>query len=262
MKFMVLCSSSSGNCTYLESEGKKYLLDCGASLRQIYAKIKERNIFLDELNGIFITHEHSDHISGIVSVASHYNCPIYVSKLTYRALPDTVKEKISPIRFVFFKPEAEFPVYDLSIFPFRTSHDAIDPVGFRITDKSGKILVYLTDTGCFTPNEGLKNASAYIIESNHEPEVLLMSERPWVLKNRIMSDLGHLSNEASAELFNELKGENTKLLVLFHLSDECNTKELALTAFESYARVHGLSMDGYHIIVSDKTEPTELLEVN
>lgn len=261
MKFSVLSSSSSGNITILESEGKYYLLDAGIGIRSLYSRLNSLGIFVDKIEGIFITHEHSDHIKGLCAISSKFNPKIYISKLTYKNLPESVKDSISPINFKFFIPGEEFKVNDLTINTFNIYHDAADPVGFTFTSNDGKTLVYITDTGTLKPNELFINKDAYILESNHEPDLLLMSARPWSLKNRIMSEYGHLSNESSAELFSKIMGEKTKNLVLFHLSSECNTKELALSCFRTYFKSINASLDNIKITVSDITNPTELIEV-
>ncbi len=260
MKFSVLCSSSSGNCTLLQVNNKYYLLDAGLSARGLKERLNSMNENLVKLSGIFITHEHFDHVSGLSSIAKCYEPTIYITKNTYRALPESDKEKISPILFSFIKCEEEFYVDGIKVLPFRTSHDAKDPVGFRF-EYDNKVLVYLTDTGIFIPRDDLKNADSYILESNHEPDMLVMSGRPWVLINRILSKTGHLSNEDSAKLFSELVGEKTKSLVLFHLSSECNTKDLALLAYKSYFKEAKSTIQNTKITISDKKKPTEFIEV-
>ncbi|MCB9498843.1 MAG: MBL fold metallo-hydrolase [Bacillales bacterium] len=261
MKFSVLGSSSGGNATYLEHNGKKYLIDCGFGIRYILSRMNDLNIKADHLDGIFISHEHSDHIAGLSSVSNHFNSPIFMSKKTYKGLRFEEKEKISPILLSFFNSGEEFTTDSLKVFPFPVSHDASDPVGFKFTDENEKTLVYLTDTGCFISYDKISNADAYIIESNHEPEMLLLSNRPWVLKNRILSDSGHLSNDDSAKTFGSLMGDKTKLAVLFHLSNECNTKELATLAYENY--FHKFPEKGKNVTlkVSSKNHPTEIFEV-
>lgn len=261
MKFMVLQSSSSGNSTLVENNGKYYLLDAGIGIKTFYKRISDAGMFIPALSGIFLTHEHSDHISGLVSLISKYKCQIYTTKLTYKNLPSDYKEKISPLNFSFFVPEKEFKVDDLTINTFRTFHDAIDPIGFRITDEFGKSLVYITDTGKLEPRIEIMNSNAYIIEANHEPDLLLMSARPHLLKMRIMGEYGHLSNEDSARLFQEIRGDNTHLLVLFHLSDECNSHELALLTYKKYFESIDESLDDVEIVISNKNKPTTLMEV-
>ena len=260
MKFSVLCSSSSGNCTLLKVNNKNYLLDAGISARGLKEKLNYLNEDLDNIEGIFVTHEHTDHIYGLASIAKKYSPAIYLTKNTYKSLSDADKEKISPILFKFIKCEEDFYVDDLHILPFRISHDAKDPVGYKF-EYNNKVLVYLTDTGVFIPRDDLKNADSYILESNHEPDMLVMSGRPWVLINRILSNTGHLSNQDSAKLFSELVGEKTQSLVLFHLSSECNTKDLALLAYKYYFKEKNQSIINTKITVSDKKIPTKFIEV-
>ena len=261
MKFSVLSSSSSGNITLLENDNKYYLLDAGIGVRSLYSKLNDLNIFVDKIEAIFITHEHADHIKGLSAITSKFNSKIYMSKLTYRNLPENVKESISPINFKFFVPEEEFKVDSLTINTFKVSHDAVDPVGYTFTDEKGKTLVYITDTGKLCPFDLITNKDAYIIESNHEPDLLLMSARPWVLKNRIMSEYGHLSNEDSAVLFSKIMGDRTKNVVLFHLSNECNTHELALSSYRMYFKSINVSLDKINIVVSNSNSVINFIEV-
>lgn len=260
MKVSVLSSSSQGNCIYLEHNNKKYLFDCGISYRKLIEKMTAIGSFLDKLDGIFITHEHFDHISGLSSVIKKFNTNIYMTKGTYNGLSEKDKEKISPIYINFVKKDKVFKVDDITIYPFGLSHDAIDPVGYMLTFGDKK-LVYLTDTGSFEAVDLLKNADFYILESNHEPDMLMLSNRPWSLINRILSAKGHLSNYQSVELFSKLIGDNTKKLVLYHLSNECNTKELALLAFKNYFKARKINTDNLEIYVSDREMPIKLLEV-
>ncbi|MCR5741751.1 MAG: MBL fold metallo-hydrolase [Gammaproteobacteria bacterium] len=260
MEFSVLSSSSSGNATLIKHNDKYYLLDCGIGIRALYNRFNKLNIFVDKISAIFITHEHHDHISGLQSVVAKYNSRVYMSKLTYKNLSDTIKEKVSPINFSFFIPGEEFMVDDLVINTFRTHHDAADPVGFVISDKEKK-LSYITDTGCLEPNELIINSDAYILESNHETNLLLMSARPWALKNRILSEFGHLSNEDSVKLFDRIRGDKTKHLILFHLSNECNTKDIALGEYYRYFKTNNIDVSNIDIMASSPNEPLLLIEV-
>lgn len=261
MRYCVLCSSSSGNCTYLEINNNVYLLDAGISYKQVVEKLGSIGITLKSLKGIFITHEHSDHVSGLSSIASKTDCKIYMSKGTYRGLNDNLKEKVSPLRFVFLKPDDEYELIDFTLKTIKLSHDALDPIGYSFIDSNQKELVYITDTGTLIPNDNIKNKDAYIIESNHEPDLLLLSNRPWILKNRIMSNSGHLSNQSSARLFSSVYGNNTKSVMLFHLSNECNNKELALLSYNTILSENGIDTSLIDIVVSDRKEPTKIMEV-
>ena len=185
-----------------------------------------------------------------------------MTKETYKALPFNVKEKISPINFSFINIGNEFIIDDLAINTFSVYHDATDPIGYLIKDCiTGKTLTYITDTGKLEPFDLINNSDAYILESNHEPDLLLMSARPWILKNRIMSEEGHLSNEDSAILFSKIFGDKTRNVMLFHLSNECNTHELALSTYLRYFKKNGIDISNIKITISNQSTPTEIIEV-
>ena len=260
MKICVLSSSSSGNSVYFEVNNNGYLLDAGISARKLEKKLLEIGVEPSSIKGIFITHEHSDHVAGLAPFFKRYSPTIYITKGTYKGLKDTEKSIISPIYCKFVKKNEEIIVGDMHVLPFALSHDVYEPVGYKIS-YDNKSFVYLTDTGVFEAKEELKNSDLYILEANHEEELLKLSNRPWSLIERIMSEYGHLSNNASAELFSELMGENTKKVVLFHLSNECNTKELAVLSYENYFKKHNLDLSKFEIIVSSKDTPTEIIEV-
>jgi len=259
MRFCVLSSSSSGNSVYLEINNKKFLLDAGFSYRQLSLKAEKAEINLNSIDSIFITHEHSDHVSGLYSISSKFNSSIYLTKDTYKSLSQVDKERINPINLKFIKANEFFEIDGIKILPFKTNHDAKDSIGYMF-EYDNKSLVYLTDTGYFDPREELINKDCYILESNHEKDMLLMSNRPWILKERIMSNDGHLSNEQSCEVFSNLVGPNTKTLVLYHLSSECNTKDIALLTYKNYFKGTNI-INNINIIVSDREEPTSIIEV-
>ena len=143
---------------------------------------------------------------------------------------------------------------------FSVSHDSAEPMGF-IFESDNKKLTYITDTGMLDINEELINSDAYILESNHEEALLLNSQRPWILKERILGEYGHLSNAVSAQLFSKLMGPNTRNLVLFHLSQECNSDLLALSEYKRYFKSINVSLDEINITVSDRSKPTKFIEV-
>ncbi len=239
---------------------KYYLLDAGIGIRKIIKNLSEKGIELNHLDGIFLTHEHSDHVSGLRSIFSKMECPIYVSKNAYKYLSDDIKEKISPRYFHFIKNDDEFVVDDLVVKTFMTHHDSADPLGYRI-EYNNQSIVYITDTGHLDESDVLKNATSYIIEANHEPNILLLSSRPWPLKQRIISDEGHLSNEDSAKLFYNIYGDKTESLVLYHLSKECNSDELALGAYRMYAKEHNIDSNNIKIYVAKKTDISDIIEL-
>jgi len=258
VKFIVLASGSKGNCTYLEIGQKKFLIDVGISLKQIVFRLSIRNKELSTLDGVFITHEHIDHVMGLIMVAKTYKMPIYLSEGTYKNLNFRILDKIDSSYFRFIDFESPILLDECSILPFMTYHDALEPCGYRFTE-SGTSLVYLTDTGYFPQKnfDILRNATAYIIEANHSLDLLLDSNRPWTLKRRILDDQGHLSNDDSAFLTINLVGENTKLIILAHLSEECNTEEDALAAYTNVFLEQGLIIEDFEITCARQNEPLE-----
>ncbi len=256
MRFIVLASGSGGNATYLEIGSKKFLIDIGISLRQIQSRLEQKNKKLDQLDGIFITHEHTDHVNGLVSAAKKFKPRIYMTEGTYKNLSRVILTGLdsSLVEIVNFE---EFIMIDgFTVRPFMTYHDALEPCGYKFTE-SGKNLVYMTDSGYFPQKQFdiIANADAYIIESNHEPELLLESDRPWLLKKRILDDQGHLSNEDSANLMIKVLGANTKTICLAHLSQECNTPEVALQVYQRVFEEQGLIHHDYRIICAMQDQP-------
>jgi len=218
ISFVVVGSGSKGNATLLFDEETLIQIDMGLPMRRITAALESIKKNKSDLQGILITHEHTDHIKNLSMYKG--KVPIYASKGTI----DYFDHEVVPFD--------SFEIGTLSVIPFMTSHDAANPVGYVIISGKTK-LVYLTDSG-YVPEESLdylKDADYYIMESNHDLKMLMNSNRPAVLKRRIKGDEGHLSNVDSAIYLSELVGPKTKEIYLAHLSEECNLPELALEAY-------------------------------
>ena len=218
ISFVVVGSGSKGNATLLFDEETLIQIDMGLPMRRITAALESIKKNKSDLQGILITHEHTDHIKNVSMYKG--KVPIYASKGTI----DYFDHEVVPFD--------SFEIGTLSVIPFMTSHDAANPVGYVIISGKTK-LVYLTDSG-YVPEESLdylKDADYYIMESNHDLKMLMKSNRPAVLKRRIKGDEGHLSNVDSAIYLSELVGPKTKEIYLAHLSEECNLPELALEAY-------------------------------
>ena len=218
ISFVVVGSGSKGNATLLFDEETLIQIDMGLPMRRITAALESINKNKSDLQGILITHEHTDHIKNLSMYKG--KVPIYASKGTI----DYFDHEVVPFD--------SFEIGTLSVIPFMTSHDAANPVGYVIISGKTK-LVYLTDSG-YVPEESLdylRDADYYIMESNHDLKMLMKSNRPAVLKRRIKGDEGHLSNVDSAIYLSELVGPKTKEIYLAHLSEECNLPELALEAY-------------------------------
>jgi phosphoribosyl 1,2-cyclic phosphodiesterase len=241
----------------MEIGSAKILIDCGISLRQIQSRMEQMGGKIDRLDGVFITHEHVDHVMGLAALSNKFKMPIFMTQGTFHNLNKKIKESLTsePVKIITFDEEPLF-LDGFTVKPLVTYHDALEPCGYKFTE-AGKSLVYITDTGYF-PNaafDSIRNANCYVIEANHDPEMLLDSDRPWMLKRRILDDEGHLSNEDSAFLIANVLGEKTEKVVLAHLSQECNTPEKAL---ESYAHVfldQGLIFEDFHIECANQDIP-------
>ncbi len=245
MKIYVIESGSKGNSTLVENEGRLLLIDMGISLCALTNLLKEINHNIYDIDALLLTHSHSDHIKGVKYLPP---LPIYCTEGTYDAL--NVHE---------ITPFEEFELCGLKITPIKTSHDAPNSVGFVLKNHIDS-LVFLTDSG-FIPERSLKymhNASFYVIESNHNKKMLYQSNRPASLKERIASDTGHLSNEEAASYMVDLVGENTKEIVLAHLSEETNTPELALKAFNKKFRKCHIDIDSIKIQCASQHHVTKM----
>lgn len=226
MRFNVIASGSKGNATLVVTSSAVILIDLGICLKKLNEGLKEENLCIDDIDIALFTHNHSDHIAGLK----------YLSPKKLYALEGTL-----PTDSNILKDREIFNYKGIEIIPFKVSHDAINPCGYVIIDGSEK-LVYMTDTGEFNDDDLdiLKDPTYLIIESNHDISLLLKTDRTMELKQRILSSHGHLCNEDSAFAALNIIGPRTKEIVLAHLSEEANTPEVALTAYNKvfkYAHV-------------------------
>ncbi|HEL1584310.1 TPA: MBL fold metallo-hydrolase [Streptococcus suis] len=226
-QYSILASGSSGNCFYLETPKKKILVDAGLSGKKITSLLAEIDRKPEDIDAILVTHEHSDHIHGIGVLARKYGMDIYANDLTWQAM-DSKLGKIDMAQKHIFELGATKTFGDLDIESFGVSHDAASPQFYRFM-KDDKSFVMLTDTGYVSDRMVgiVANADAYLIESNHDVEILRAGSYSWNLKQRILSDKGHLCNEDGADAMIRSLGNRTKKIYLGHLSKENNIKELA-----------------------------------
>ncbi len=225
--FCSLYSGSSGNSLFVESENTKLLVDAGVSSKKIEEALANLEIDPTSIDGILITHEHSDHVQGLGTFAKKFNLPVFVNEKTLDAMPKQ-KEKISEKNIKLFNINEKFEIGDLKVKPFSIPHDAANPCGFNIFKDDKKISI-ATDIGHMT-NGVLKNLEDSIfimLESNYDPEVLKYSKYPYQLKTRIAGPDGHLSNELAGKTISYLLNSGLKQAVLGHLSKHSNFPELA-----------------------------------
>lgn len=254
MNICVLGSGSNGNCIYLESGGTRLLVDAGLSRREIEARLASIGVAADRLDAILVSHEHGDHCSGLRGMQKCYNLPVLVNEPTAGAL-----ELIAGLRGVewtIFRSEEMFSLGSLQVQPVIVSHDASEPVGFVITGAEGLSAGILTDLGVIPPDLSVRLAGCEIlvIESNHDPDRLRLSNRPPLVKKRIAGDKGHLSNEAAAGMLADLavRGLLPRAVFLAHLSADCNTPELATAAFAAVFRQRGLPAPEVRLTYRDR----------
>ena len=224
MKIVVLASGSNGNATYIETKDTNMLIDCGITTSQLQSRMASKNLDINNIEKVFITHEHIDHIRALKVFAK--KCPnfdLFITKGTYNKLYFDVKESCQNhvINFIVADQELYFGTTKVTV--IRTHHDVAEPVGFIIEEDNKKV-VYITDTGFVEDRyiEKLKNPDMLILESNYDVDLLFSSNRPYELKSRINSDHGHLSNYDSAVLASKIIGPNTNKILLAHISEDCN----------------------------------------
>lgn len=221
-----LYSGSTGNSYFIGSKTAGILVDIGRSARQTTNILKRCGVDPLAITGILITHEHSDHINGLRVFASRHNIPVFASKGTLEALESM---KILNGSFPAYTIDGTLKLGDLEINAFRTPHDCAESYGYRIQTADNKVVTVATDIGYVTPEieENLKGSDFAVVESNHDIGMLQTGPYPYSLKRRILSDCGHLSNTACAQLLPTLFESGTKRFMLAHLSRENNTPEIA-----------------------------------
>ena len=230
MRLFSIASGSSGNCVYVGDENTHLLIDSGISGKRIEAGLNQNGLKAADINGILITHEHSDHISGLGVLARRYNIPVYATKETIAEIVRTKSLGVmKPELFVPILPDKEFRIEALTVHPFSISHDAANPVAYRImNDKKEKVAV-ATDMGTYNEYiiQNLSGLTAILLEANHDVRMLETGGYPYSLKCRILGDRGHLSNELSGKLISKILHDGLKYIFLGHLSKENNYEKLA-----------------------------------
>lgn len=225
MKFTTLMSGSKGNCILVSGKNTHILVDMGCSTRYLKNALAAFKLSLDDISGIFITHEHSDHIKGMATLLKNYQVPVFTSTLTWNEMP--FKSEVFKYKQNILSSGLE--IGNLGIDVFKLSHDAVDPLGISISDGRYKLTV-ATDTGTPTPPlmEALKDSHGLIIEANYNDNLLALGHYPPFLKSRIRGRLGHLSNIQCAACLNAVINQKTRAVLLAHLSENNNSPQTAL----------------------------------
>ncbi len=253
VRVSVLASGSKGNCSYLETNCLRILIDLGISCLSVEKRLQALSIDPKTIQYIFLTHTHIDHVSGLKVFLKKYPCFLVLSEKMYQDVKEFVPYECCIFEEDFIKRE------DLEVSIFKTSHDVSDARGY-IFKSEEKELVYITDTGYIPQKnyEKLQNKDLYIMESNHDVKLLMEGKYPYYLKQRILSDIGHLSNKDSAYYLSHFIGDHTKKVILIHLSEENNQPEIALSTLRDTLERKSQSVE---IIISKQDRETELLEV-
>lgn len=260
--FSVLSSGSTGNAIYVGTDKMKLLVDAGHSGKQMEQLFNQVNVNPKELSGILVTHEHSDHIKGVGILSRKYNIPIYANSKTWKAMEPLIGEIPTDQRFIFETGQVH-SFMDIDVESFGVSHDAAEPM-FYAFHHEGKKLVIITDTGYVSDRmKGvISNADVYVFESNHDVEMLRMGRYPWNIKRRILSDVGHVSNEDAALALADVIGDRTKSVYLAHLSQDNNMKDLARMSVQQTLESKDIEVGNrFKLFDTDPKNPTAIAAV-
>lgn len=256
----VLASGSKGNCVLVRTEKTKLLVDAGISGKRIWAAMDSLQLKKEKLNGILITHEHGDHILGVGAVSRTLKIPVYITRDTYEACKHRLGKLFDRIEFI--SAGKTFFIHDLIIHPLQSSHDAIDSVNFTFEQQgtADLKLAVATDLGFQTMLliKHLKGCSTIVLESNHDEQMLREGRYEWHLKQRILSNQGHLSNVQAVGVISQIMHPGLRNLILAHLSEINNHPDIAQETMRKYLAAINA---GTRLIIADQFLHTPLIEV-
>jgi phosphoribosyl 1,2-cyclic phosphodiesterase len=255
LKLCVLGSGSKGNSIYLSDGESNLLIDAGLSAHQINLRLHQIGVPLSSIHAAIVSHEHTDHVAAIPILTKKYGIGCYANRLTAEEMLNGTPV---PNLHIFTTGEA-FSIGAFDIHPFTVPHDAVDPVGFDITHSERKLSI-TTDLGHATTlvRETLKGADYLVLEANHDEDMLMEDiRRPWALKQRIRSKIGHLSNNEAGRLLAEIAGEKLKKVLLAHISRDCNTTSMAENTVRHYLKESG--MEHIDVVATHQHRIAELI---
>jgi phosphoribosyl 1,2-cyclic phosphodiesterase len=267
LRVSILASGSSGNITLLETQRTRLLVDAGLGKRETLARLAAIEQCVDRLDGILITHEHTDHCGGLPQMLGLWKAPLYVTESTMdamnRILPDTLGKRLNGLETIH--AGQHFTVGDIDIHAFAIPHDAADPVAFTFCTNGTKLAI-VTDLGYMPAlvKVHLRDADCLVLESNHDLDMLKVGPYPWVVKQRVLSRTGHLSNHAVSEYLSDPEGfdARARYLVLAHLSQENNNPDLArLSAEEALSRRPAEASFRGELLLASQHKPLKPLEL-
>ncbi|WP_163193833.1 MBL fold metallo-hydrolase [Clostridium thermarum] len=260
MVFSSLYSGSSGNSIFISSDNAKVLIDAGMSGKSIEGALREIGERPEEIDAIFVTHEHSDHIKGVGILSRKYNIPIYTNELTWKSMAKAIGNiKEHNIKIM----DTAVSIKDIDVERFDIPHDAAAPSGYSLLS-GGKKVCIATDLGYFSEDvkRNIIDADILLLESNHDVEMLKFGPYPYELKRRILSDIGHLSNEACGYAITEIVTDKQKRIVLGHLSNTNNYPELAYATVTNILNDNKVNV-GKDIILTmaDRSKPSSYIKI-
>ncbi|SCY61531.1 MBL fold metallo-hydrolase [Alkaliphilus peptidifermentans] len=261
VRFCSLASGSSGNCHFITDDSENLLVDAGLSGKKIQSKLLEIGIDPCRLTGILISHEHNDHIHSAGILSRRFNIPIYANVGTWRGMEEKLG-KLKEEHIKIFETGKIFEVGDFIVTPYSTSHDANDPVGFSLINNGVKISI-TTDLGYINDEiiEHVRDSNLVVLESNHDEEMLKVGSYPYYLKRRILSNLGHLSNDAAGLAIVDLVRKNVKKVMLAHLSKENNFPELAIATVNNILALNKMIVgEDVEIVLAHRDRVSNLYE--
>lgn len=244
LEFASIASGSSGNCIYVASGHTKLLIDAGLSGKRIEAGLSQMSLTGYDIDALLVTHEHNDHVDGVGIMSRRYDIPVYATEGTWENMPKKVGNIKPANKNALYSGETVM-INDLMIKPFPIPHDAAQPVGYCITDGSAKITV-ATDIGHITDEvrESIKDSNILLIESNYDVNMLKTGPYPYPLKQRVLGDFGHLSNENCGKILGDIITDTLKYIFLGHLSNENNTPVLAFETVKAKLENEGVVVGG------------------
>jgi phosphoribosyl 1,2-cyclic phosphodiesterase len=261
----VLASGSRGNTAMVESAGARILVDAGISCRETFKRLKSLGREPREISAILITHEHSDHICGLATLAKRLNVPVFMTGATHQAWARSLRDESGELpkiaKLEIFSAGRAFQIADITVAPFTIPHDAADPIGFTFRAEGSKVAI-ATDLGYMPASvcDHLRGCDVLVIESNHDVEMLRIGPYPWSVKQRVMSRVGHLSNDTLAQFFAEDYDRAASYIVLAHLSEQNNHPEIARQAAE---KALGAQQTLLHnrVMLAAQNAPTESIQL-
>lgn len=262
MRFCPLYSGSSGNALLVLADGVAILVDAGLPGRVVAEALAAAGVAPEQLSGILVTHEHSDHVKGVGILARRYRLPVYANAGTWRGMLPLIGE-IPPAQVRVFETERDFYLGGVNVLPYKTPHDANESVGF-VFQSGGSKLSILTDAGHVNERmlDAVSGSGLILIESNHDVEMLKAGRYPFPLKRRILGDEGHLSNDACGAALTALYGRGVRQAVLGHLSRENNFESLALETVRAALRASDVPDEAFALSVAHRDRVGEIYEVD